>query len=164
MVDFVSLLTDLYDSNTMPMPPTKDELTAAFWDRYEALGRQPKYSEMRPPAARYNFNEYRRAFGSWANFLKTVGMRSLSDIRRKDPVSKEDLTEAFWQTFRELGRQPTSTEMHRMLGDHKFKRYRVLFGNWSGFLATVNLKAWVHAKESKSAISKKKKKLNNGKA
>lgn len=81
-----------------------------------------QYNEL----GKFDSATYRKRFGSWNNALEKAGLTSSWNTN----ITELDLFENIERVWIELGRQPTSRDLHPLISKFSCKPYITKFGTW----------------------------------
>ncbi|MHA1658276.1 MAG: homing endonuclease associated repeat-containing protein [Promethearchaeota archaeon] len=101
---------------------TKKKLIENYWKVKKEIGRQPISTDMN----KYSYNSYKKHFGSWNEFLESIG----EPILKSRNITKEKLIENYWKVKKEIGRQPISTDMNKY-GKYSRRSYQRYYDSWN---------------------------------
>ncbi len=109
---------------------SEENLIAAYYELKENLGCTPTTIEMNK-LGKYNVKIYYKRFGTWNQFLESIG----EDVKR-NTISEEELTDAFYELKDYLGHTPKTKEIDEF-GKYSLSSYYAKFGSWNKFLESI---------------------------
>jgi hypothetical protein len=112
---------------------SNEQLIEAFLKLKNELGKVPTVEEMDKKGL-YSSSVYRRRWGGWNNFLKSLSEKP--NVRRG--ITKEELVEEFKRIYELIGQVPT-IEIMKKEGKYALSLYGRRFGSWNKFLQIQNL-------------------------
>jgi len=113
---------------------TNEELIKAYFELKERLGKQPSRKDIDRYRRGSCSETYRHRWGSWTNFLTSIGEPS----QKKWKLTKKELIDAYFELKKDIGHQPRSTEISR--GGYNLSSYIRHFSSWTKFLSAIGEK------------------------
>ena len=110
---------------------SSDNLIKEYYAIKDKFHKQPTIAIIEKES-KYSSSVYRKRWGSWNNFLKSINEALLHN----KSITKKELYENFLDIKKQIGKTPTSNEIN-ILGIYSKSTYERHYGSWNKFLKSI---------------------------